>query len=179
MTSLRTLLLALLMIVLPIRGVMSAALLCPPAAGAASVTALAAVASGSGASAPAPEQAHPHDHPHDHQHHNQHEHEHRHAPGHGPAGDLVTPHGHVHDPGHDDHAVAAGSPHGSASAHHDGGSGAGSCNLCSACCSVPPLASAPPVLPPPPVMPALRYPVLGVPAPSFVSDGLERPPRRG
>jgi hypothetical protein len=61
--------------------------------------------------------------------------------------------------------------------HHDGAAGQGTCNLCSACCSVPPLASAVPGVPLPHAVASVDFPDLTFPAPSFLSEGQERPPR--
>ena len=61
--------------------------------------------------------------------------------------------------------------------HHDGMAGQDTCKLCSACCSVPPLPSAAPAVPLPHAFAAAAFPALAAPAPSFLSDGQERPPR--
>ncbi len=129
MKLLRVLLLALLAVLLPVRGVMAAAMLCPPAAG-----------QGERHAAPA-------------------------------GGDPVHDHA-----AHGQHAPADASA-GTAQAHDHGAHHADSCNLCSSCCSVPPLASALPGLLPPHEQAAAAYPALSVPAPSFLSGGPERPPR--
>jgi hypothetical protein len=116
----RVLLLALLAIMLPVRGVMAAAMLCAPTAADAAGVAV-----------------------------------HAHAGGHGGAG----------------HAPQDGAH------HHDAASGPEACNLCTACCSVPPLAASPVALPLPQPLPATVFPAWSAPAPQFVSDGPERPPR--
>ena len=130
MRIVRILLLVLLAVTLPVRGVMAAAMLCPPPAGMAG-------------------QAHvdekavagPHD------------------------------HGEMHAP----HHAEAGTP--AADHHHDGTASADTCNLCSACCSVPPVPAAALSVPVPHDFAAADFPRLSAPAPRFVSDGQERPPR--
>lgn len=59
---------------------------------------------------------------------------------------------------------------------HDHGA-ADMCNMCSAFCSLTPLPSHAPALPEPEALPAVKFPDLSTPAPSFLSDGQERPPR--
>jgi len=85
---------------------------------------------------------------------------------------------------HEHAAPDAAMDHGAAHAHgsgpHDTGPQHGStdkCNLCSACCSIPPLVSEAPTLPGPIELAALRFPALRSLAPTFLSDGQERPPR--
>jgi hypothetical protein len=75
-------------------------------------------------------------------------------------------HGEVHD-------------HAAPSHHHDGHDhgAADKCNMCSAFCSLTPLVSGPPTLPEPPALSDVKFPHLSIPAPSFISDGQERPPR--
>lgn len=161
----------LLAITLPVRGVMAAAMRCPPPAmagaghavhGAASRTPAADPADVSGAA----------------------DAEAAHAPaGHG-AGAAHDRHAHA-DHGHASadpeqaglHAPADPAP--TAGHHHDDASGTDTCNHCSACCSMPPLAATAPSV-------ALRhdlglaaFPAVAAPAPDFVSGGPERPPRRG
>lgn len=51
------------------------------------------------------------------------------------------------------------------------------CNLCAASCSLTPLLGAPPSVIEPSAAAAVRFPVLDARAPSFLSDGQERPPR--
>jgi len=58
--------------------------------------------------------------------------------------------------------------------HHDG---FGKCNLCCDFCSMTPLLSTQPSIPTPPNLSSVQFPDLFAPAPSFVSDGQERPPR--
>jgi hypothetical protein len=121
--------LLLLALLLPLRGAVAAAMLCPV---------------GSPASQPNVHAAQQLGHPGD---------EHRHAQG----------SGHVHaDSGPQD-------------AHDHGG--ADKCHLCSAFCSLTPLMSSAPRLPEPAVLAGVSFPDLSAPAPSFVSDGQERPPR--
>jgi hypothetical protein len=64
-------------------------------------------------------------------------------------------------------------------AHHDEAADPGhdKCNLCSAFCSLTPLLSDMPGVPPPLEVPAESFPDFSAPAPSFLSDGQERPPR--
>lgn len=93
----------------------------------------------------------------------------------------------VHPPAHDamDQAMAeaAHAHHGhdaSASQGHDHGKGHASseeCNMCSAYCSITPLVSEVPRLPVPLDPPSIKFPGLSSPAPTFLSDGQERPPR--
>jgi hypothetical protein len=68
--------------------------------------------------------------------------------------------------------------HGSAGQHdgHDHGGG-NKCNMCSAFCSLTPLVSEAPRLPEPVALPSVKFPNFSTPAPSFLSDGQERPPR--
>lgn len=58
--------------------------------------------------------------------------------------------------------------------HHDG---FGMCNLCCDFCSMTPLLSSPPSVPGPLSLSSVSFPDLFAPAPSFLSDGQERPPR--
>ena len=77
------------------------------------------------------------------------------------------------DAQHDDHASAG---HG----HHDHGqdqAGSDECNMCSAYCSITPLVSAVPQLPAPLDPPSVKFPGFASGAPTFLSDGQERPPR--
>ena len=129
MKQLRVWLLLLLMLLLPIRGAMAAAMLCLPQNGHQNVMVQHLGDSGG----------------HDHGHH-----------GHGaqaPADDAQT-----------------GQGGDLASLNAD------DCNLCASFCSLTPLASSSPDLSPPWARAALN-PAPSVPAPSFVSDGEDRPPR--
>jgi len=87
-------------------------------------------------------------------------------------------HGDAVDAAHDhaQHDHAAGGHHGSG---HDGKGPMGhdKCNLCSACCSAPPLLSTMPSVPPPHDQATASFPDIWAPAPRFLSDGQERPPR--
>lgn len=127
----RILLLVLLSALLPIRGVMAAALPCAGATGA-----------------------------------------------HGDMHAMHSSHG-----GHHDEASAGAHEHMDAGMdqghqhHHEGATGQGTCNLCSACCSVPPLASAIPGVPLPHAVASVAFPDLTFPVPGFLSEGQERPPR--
>ncbi len=85
---------------------------------------------------------------------------------------LADPHaGHAMD-----HGAA---PVGDGAAHHGdhAAEAADKCNMCSAFCSLTPLASESPRLPEPEALPGIKFPDLCTPAPSFLSDGQERPPR--
>jgi hypothetical protein len=121
----------LLGVMLPLRGVMAAAMLCPPHEGA-----------GSGGRA-------------------------MHV-----AGDGAPAHAHIDGGAHHD---ALGGP--AASSHHHAASATDTCNLCSACCSVPPVPSAAPAMPLPHDPAATVFPSFAAPAPTFQSEGPERPPR--
>lgn len=128
MNELRAVLLVLLVLALPMRGVMAMANLCPPSAGA------------TGEARTSPVSA-----------------------------------GHVHADADAQHAVESGravAPH-----HHDKAAATDTCSLCSACCSVPPVPSTAPALPLLRDLAATAFPAYAVPAPSFLSDGQERPPR--
>ena len=116
----------LLAALLPVRGAMAAAMLCPPA-GVGTQSELRLMATD--------DQAVGHDH-------------------------AVDGHAHTHA-SHSDH----------------GQSGTDKCNLCSAFCSITPLLSAMPSVPQPFDLMAASFPDLSAPAPSFLSDGQERPPR--
>ncbi|TXI24885.1 MAG: DUF2946 domain-containing protein [Roseateles sp.] len=77
---------------------------------------------------------------------------------------------------HMDHEAA----HAPDDAGHHGGHDHGpadKCNMCSAFCSLTPLVSDAPRLPVPEALPAVKFPDVSTPAPSFLSDGQERPPR--
>jgi len=70
---------------------------------------------------------------------------------------------------HEGHSQHQGGEH----QQHDGGD---RCSLCASCCTAVPLMGVLPRVPEPLAAPQ-RFPVLHAPAPSFVSDGWERPPR--
>lgn len=74
-----------------------------------------------------------------------------------------------------DHADRAPVQHGHADTQP--ASAADNCNLCCDFCSVTPLANSLPTLPTAPERATLSFPDLSAPAPSFLSDGQERPPR--
>ncbi len=80
---------------------------------------------------------------------------------------------HPHDM---DHAKAHGHDHAGHHGGHDHGA-ADKCNMCSALCSLTPLLSEAPRLPEPEALAGIKFPDVSTPAPSFVSDGQERPPR--
>jgi len=117
-------LVVLLAVVLPVKGALAAAMLCPPAGSMpADVSAMA------------------------------------HGPG----------HGHV-DMGHEH----AGHDH----AQHDHGKSAhDKCNLCSSSCSSPSMPSTSSGFDEPEALTSQSFPDLSAPAPTFLSDGQERPPR--
>lgn len=119
---------------LPVRGVMAAAMLCPPHAGTEGDAHNMSMSAGGG---------------------------------HADEADT----GHA-DGGADHDHSAATSGH-----HHDGASGTDTCNLCSACCSVPPVPSAAPAVPLPHSAATTVFPSFTAPAPTFQSEGPERPPR--
>lgn len=80
------------------------------------------------------------------------------------------------DDGMAGHEMAAHASHGEA--HHHGHAGAtDKCSTCSAFCSLTPLASQAPRLAVPAKSPTHVFPPLSAPAPTFLSDGQERPPR--
>jgi len=85
-------------------------------------------------------------------------------------------HGHGHEQGHN-HA----NDHGDAAAdHHDDEQAQGAsdkCNTCSAYCSLTPMVSELSRLPEPTDSVAIKFPDLSFSAPTFLSDGQERPPR--
>ncbi|MEK8029744.1 hypothetical protein AACH06_02830 [Ideonella sp. DXS29W] len=152
MRFVRVLLLVMLAAMLPLRGVMAAAMMCSPHGGADVVAHHMPAAGGA-------------------------------SPAHGEAHTEADAHDHAHQ--HDDAGRGAGAQPehhhegGSASPlhHHDGAPGTDSCNLCSACCSVPPVPSAAPVVPLPREPAAAVFPTVQAPAPTFQSEGPERPPR--
>jgi hypothetical protein len=76
--------------------------------------------------------------------------------------------GHAHHEGMH-HDAAQPSP---ASHAHDGG-----CNLCASFCSMTPMPSSAPTIEPALLAATLSFPALRAPAPSFQSDGPDRPPR--
>jgi hypothetical protein len=80
------------------------------------------------------------------------------------------------------HAVQGSGEH--AGHHHEHASGAAhehtagdKCGLCAACCTAAPLPSSVPGLNAPADLRAAGFPALRTQAPSFLSDGQERPPR--
>jgi hypothetical protein len=129
-------LLVLLAVLLPVRGAVAAAMLCPPAG-----------ASGQGAVAMAGSEM---------DHH---------------AMDVADHAAHEHaDHQHAEHDSDAPTTAG----HHDG---LGKCNLCCDFCSFTPLLSTLPSVPVPLDLSSVSFPDLFAPAPNFLSDGQERPPR--
>lgn len=150
--SLRPWLLLLLAVLLPVRGAMAAAMLCPPA--------------GTGSPAEVVVAGH------DHAAHGHAAHDHA---GHDPAGHARAGHAHA-APADIGPTDVSGSEPGStapsaAPALQD------DCDLCSALCSVPTLLGSPPAFAAPHTLRAATLPDPGAPAPSFLSSGPERPPR--
>ena len=136
MRTIRIWLLVLLAVLLPVRGAVAAAMLCPPA-------------SADGPSAVAVAGSEMDHHAMDGVDHAAHDHaDHENAE-------------------HDSDAPSSGG-------HHDG---FGKCNLCCDFCSVTPLLSTLPAVPTPTNLSSASFPALLAPAPSFLSDGQERPPR--
>lgn len=82
-------------------------------------------------------------------------------------------HQHEHHPDHGNHGD---SHHEHASGMH-GHSSDDKCNLCSSLCASPSLPSASPAIEEPQLQTSLQFPDLCAPAPTFLSDGQERPPR--
>lgn len=74
-----------------------------------------------------------------------------------------------------DHGLAAHASHDEA--HHGHADATDKCSTCSAFCCVTPLASHAPRLAAPARLAVHTFPPLTVPAPTFLSDGQERPPR--
>jgi len=91
---------------------------------------------------------------------------------------AVEPRAHADMDAVHEHHEAADHAH-TGSDHHDGHDQgvADKCNMCSAFCALTPLWSEAPRLPEPMALPSVGFPDLSTPAPSFVSDGQERPPR--
>ena len=95
----------------------------------------------------------------------------------------MDPHGETLYPdaaGHG-HTVAANEPvshdHGDAALHDHDKACQDKCNLCSASCSATPLVATIAGVPELSDLASVSFPELSVPAPSFLSDGQERPPR--
>ena len=89
---------------------------------------------------------------------------------------AATDHDEHVDHQHADHSAGAHDAGNSASAGHHAG-GFEKCNLCCDFCSITPLLSALPSVPAPRDLSSVSFPALFAPAPSFLSDGQERPPR--
>jgi hypothetical protein len=79
-------------------------------------------------------------------------------------------HDHDHDHEHD-HAQAQPGDGAHDHAHHD------KCNVCTSSCSSLPLPSASAGIAEPEILTSVSFPELSAPAPTFQSDGQERPPR--
>jgi hypothetical protein len=135
--ALRLWLLLVLVVLLPVRGAVAAAMLCP--------------AAGSGVQL----EVHAVEHP----------------LGHHQADQAMA-----HDHGGDHrHAGAAADAPVDPQGHH--GAGSDKCNMCSAYCSLTPLVGTVPALAEPLDLTAAQFAAPTSPAPSFVSDVQERPPR--
>lgn len=93
-----------------------------------------------------------------------------------PSGSAPQGESHVHHEGMDHHAAAAGHEADPGEGHHGTG-GSGKCTLCSACCSSASLIAGTPQVAAPPAAASAAFPDLSAPAPTFLSDGQERPPR--
>jgi hypothetical protein len=97
-----------------------------------------------------------------------------------PLQQLVGAHadGHAHGNHGDGHAQA-GHAHGGGdtAADHAHAAGPDQCNMCSASCATPPVPSAAGGLASPLDLTSAPFPDLPAPAPTFLSDGQERPPR--
>ena len=154
MKRLRLWLLVVLAVLLPIRGAVAAAMLCPPMGSGGHTQ---RVITGHQPAAAEHLAAH------EHEHENEHEHEHAHEHGHG--------HQQAHEPPPHHHGQAG---------HHDeqqSPSAADECNLCAAFCSVTPVLSSLPTIAVPPRLSTVTFPDLAAPNPSFFSGGQDRPPR--
>ena len=86
-----------------------------------------------------------------------------------------------HDGAGHDHAAGAHEfvqhDHGGGALHDHEQSNQDKCNLCSASCSATPLVRTIAGVPEPRDLASASFPGFSAPAPSFVSDGQERPPR--
>lgn len=95
---------------------------------------------------------------------------------------AASDHG-AHPGAHDHHADvgddAASEPAPGTSADASHTAHGSSCGICAAFCSATPLLSTMPVLPQAHEVGSLRYPGWSAPLTPFLSDGQERPPRRG
>jgi hypothetical protein len=105
------------------------------------------------------------------------------------AGAMLCPTGgasvsHQQHPAMDDEPVPEHAHH--EGMHHDGMSHPSGhqdpahdtgCNLCAAFCSMTPMPSTAPTIEPSMLTATLSFPALHAPAPSFQSDGQDRPPR--
>jgi hypothetical protein len=91
--------------------------------------------------------------------------------------EVLGEHAGHHDMDHDGTGHReAGHDHVGHHEDHDHGT-TDKCNMCSAFCSLTPLLSDVPAIPEPGALPAIKFPDFSTPAPSFLSDGQERPPR--
>jgi len=147
--TLRLCFLLLLAALLPLRGAVAAAMLCPPAG--VGTSAEAGVSTSAEVLAMGLATGHAMDH---------------HA-----AADATAA-------SHADGSHGPGSHDGSSQAHasHDQGA-PDKCNLCAAFCSLTPMLGSPPTLPPSLPAATTAFPALSAPVPIFLSDGQDRPPR--
>ena len=83
------------------------------------------------------------------------------------------------DAGHASMQDHPGAQHDHGAGHHEHGTSnqPDKCNMCSAFCSLTPLVSTTLTVAPPLEIAHSAFPPLSAPAPSFLSDGQERPPR--
>ena len=82
-----------------------------------------------------------------------------------------------HDAGEHVHHDRAPHAHGGGAHDHHATASQDKCNLCSATCSLTPLLHHVAGVAPPCDLETASFPDLAAPAPSFLSDGQERPPR--
>lgn len=163
MKAFRIWLLLVLAVLLPVRGAVAAAMLCPVA--------------GNGLQGELPIHSPSHhamdramDHSTQRMHQMHQMHQVHHADQADPANHSIA---HAHDGAHHEHGTTAAPSHGPGEAP----AAADECDLCSAYCSITPLVSEVPRLPAPLDPPAARFPHVPSPAPLFLCGGPERPPR--
>lgn len=181
----RFFLVVLMAVLLPVKGAVAAAMLCPGGARGAAV-----------GSAPVAGALH------EHRRVDERAPAHKHAPAGEHARDHATMHGDVggtrhlgHGPAHGPAAHAHGlasspaytaaldaTPHGKATSAAEGNeapaASSGSCPHCASCCSAPPLPVTTPTVQRPPEVAAVHHTRWAAPEPTFLSSGPERPPRR-
>lgn len=160
--------LLLLVLLLPLRGAVAAAMMCPPPAG--HMPQAAAVQGDLGDLGAARQHHNAHQSTHHDAHHDHSAHPDAMGSDHTEHGALLqtqAPLEHGDMPHADAPAPAAA----------DHGLQEGKCNLCAATCSLSTLPGQAPRMPTPPDVAATRFPPLAVPTPSFLSGGQDRPPR--